>query len=253
MADVDARAKEILFDTYWTPKGWRDRGDRPVSAADRAYAVQRGMMFEPLSITHDALLAALRDLARDVDPVAAAGQFLASLTTRRLDLRSALASASLARDLPRHSHASRGACPTCGAPGAYADEDLDVLNFERHKWGGVRHGDVMYMHLDLREFARAARLEVTEADREAMRAVLRVVATSAPKDTPGALSKRLAGLFPSAKSERDQAVEILAAARVLVPSNPARASGEFEHAGAWRGADGYDAAVVARLFGPHGL
>ena len=88
--------------------------------------------------------------------------FLASLTSRRLDLRSALSSYVLARRLEQHAfvkgpgHIS-GACAVCGLNEREVEIDWDVMNFERFKWGGVRRDDLTYVWLDLRQFAAADR------------------------------------------------------------------------------------------------
>ena len=249
---IDPRAKKILFDTFWTSKGWTDRDARSIPAADRAYAMAHGMMFARRDVGHDALVADLLRARASVSLAAASGHFLASLSTRRLDLRSGLASYVLASAAGPHEYVGNasGTCVTCGARREHRDEDLDVLNFERHKWGGVRHGDPLYTLLDLSELARADPASPTDDDRETLEKILEIVASSAPKDTPGKLSKRLADALPSSKPERDVLVEILAAIGVLAPSDPSRGSGEFVHAGAWRGADGYSRTAVARLFGP---
>ena len=252
---IDPRAKKILFDTFWTSKGWTDRDARTIPAADRAYAMAHGMMFARRDVGHDALVADVLRARASVSLAAASGHFLASLSTRRPDLRSGLASRVLADRLARH-HFARGpssVCATCLGYENYADADLDVLQFERHKWGGVRHGDLMYLWLDLSQLALVAPSTPTDDDRAILARVLEAAARAAPKDTPGKLSQALKDVLPSTKQERDQLVEILAAAGVLAASNPSRGSGEFAQAGAWRGGDGYDRAAVARLFGAHGV
>lgn len=249
-ATPDARAKKILFDAFWSSKGWIDRDARQLSEADHEYAKRHGMMFDPLTIGHDALAAETRRLVESVPLATASAAFLASLTTRRLDLRSGLASRALASAAGPHRYAGNafGSCATCGALREHRDEDLDVLNFERHKWGGVRHGEPVYMLLDLSQLVVAPPVIPTEDDRAILGKILAVVAGAAPKDTPAKLSKQLAGVLPSSKPERDVLVEILAAAGVLAPSDRSRGSGEFVHAGAWRGADGYSRAAVSELF-----
>jgi hypothetical protein len=252
---IDARARKILFDTFWTSKGWTDRDARAIPAADRAYAMAHGMMFERVDVQHDALLADLHRAWGVVSLEVAAGHFLASLSTRRLDLRSGLASRCLAERLPTHAftRGSSKVCAVCAGHQRNADADLDVLQFERHKWGGVRHGDVLYGWFDLSRLVEEEPATPTDEDRGIFAKVLEAAARAAPKDTPGKLSQALKDVLPSTKQERDQLVEILAAAGVLVASDPGLGSGEFVHAGAWRGADGYDRARVARLFGAHGV
>lgn len=255
MRAIDERAKRILFERHWSPRGWIDEPLRRTSDEDRAYATRAGMMFAPLTIDHDALLDELSALAGGLSLDAAAGAFLASLSARRLDLRSGLASLVLARSLEDHAlrpaPGSGSRCARCGAFGRYENEDLDVLNFERHKWGGVRRSDPLYLRLDLAELQRALPAAPTPEDLRIFARVLEIVANSAPRDTPAKLSKGLADALPSTKAERDALVEVLAASGVLVASREGLGCGDFECAAAWRGADGYDASAVRRLFGAH--
>ena len=61
--------------------------------------------------------------------------------SRRVEIRSALGSFAVLQHFPMHAApGQREACPVCGDYNRPADEeDLNVLNFERFKWGGVRH------------------------------------------------------------------------------------------------------------------
>ena len=73
---------------------------------------------------------------------------LHSLSTRKVHLRSALSSWALTHNLPMHTYherpvalASYSGCGYCNeqkimSNEAYENEDLNVLNFERIKWGG---------------------------------------------------------------------------------------------------------------------
>jgi len=84
------RALRILFDTYWSPNGWNSQPSTPPD--DLAFARTAGIMFEPIALDHDEeIQRALR--ARDAVTARQVGHaFLASLNSRRLDLRSALGS-----------------------------------------------------------------------------------------------------------------------------------------------------------------
>lgn len=65
-----------------------------------AIAVAAGVMFsEPRMLDHDGWVTAARQAGAAVNPVQVGEAFLASLTTRRLDLRSALSSYAIARVL----------------------------------------------------------------------------------------------------------------------------------------------------------
>lgn len=251
---VDARAKKILLDYFWSSKGWRDEAARSISPDDRAHAMSAGLMSAPWTVDHDGLLEALRRDVAAVSLARAQDAFVASLSTRRLDLRSGLASRVLAAALSPHAYEGPAeGCRHCRGLARYVDADLDVLQFERHKWGGVRHGDPLYMHVDLAALAREEVCAPCDDDVARLQRLLDVVADAAPTETPARLAARLAPVVESNKAEREMLVEILAAAGVLRASNPDLGCGEFCLAGAWRGRDGYDPAAVAAHFGRFGV
>jgi hypothetical protein len=103
----------------------------------------------------DAVIAARDALGEDE----VTATFLSSLTSRRLDLRSALGSFAVARHLKRHAHDPApdpsGHCRTCRLRADERDIDRNVMSFERFKWGGVRRDDLVYVAFDLERFAAA--------------------------------------------------------------------------------------------------
>ena len=112
---LDRRAVQILIDTFWTAAGWRR--ERLVSAEDFAYAKARGLMFDPISLSHaEAVESAIA--ARDaLSKTHVVDAFVASLRSRRLDLRSGLGSYAVARHLVSHElvrQESSRACAICG-------------------------------------------------------------------------------------------------------------------------------------------
>ena len=135
----------------------------------------------------------------------------------------------------------------------YANEDLNVLNFERLKWGGVRHGELLYTWFDLTQFLQWEVPEPTPADRQHLRDVLHTIATAGAKESPNQLAKRLAGALPSNQNERCTLLEILASLDVLQASR-ARGGGSFsdwtfaEH---WRGEDGINQPQLQHWFGAY--
>lgn len=270
MNELDKKAKKILFATFWK-NGWIDAACIHTSAADFTYAKARGLMFDPLSISHDALMRRLIDLRQSMPVDKAAKAFLCSLSTRRVDWRSSLASWHLACGLTPHEyvehvrlighsyedgraipHESRE-CAICGGQENYRDEDLNVLNFERIRWGGVRHGSLIYTLLDLEQLAKAELPEPSPADLAIFGDILDIIETSAPMDAPGALRTRLRDALPSNKDELSVLIEILAFCGVLVAKSPDRPGLGGRHDWAvvadWRGEDRYDQNRVAEIFG----
>ena len=214
---VDAKAKKLLFDSFWTPNGWRDSGIRSLSAEDFAYAKNAGLVFDDVVLSHDDVVRRARDAVRAVDRISVADAFVSSLASRRLDLRSALGSFAVFQHLPEHAHASsRDHCPTCGEYGGGPRvEDLNVLNFERLKWGGVRHDQPLYAGFDLQAFSRLPRTSVGADDVTMRRELLAALSVGPPNSSASAVEKDLHDVLKSNKAERDIVVGILGLCGVL--------------------------------------
>ena len=108
----DKKALQILLETYWSPKGWKR--DKTIDSVDFEYARQVGYMFDPVTVTHDDIVARLLASRNRLSIEQVTDAFLASLSTRRLELRSALGSFSFAAHFPDHrlvEHA-RGPMPS---------------------------------------------------------------------------------------------------------------------------------------------
>ncbi len=274
---MDKQAKNILFKTYWSAKGWIDAAQRRTAPEDFTYAKAKGLMFDPVSFTHDECLAEILALRDSVPAALAARAFLASLSSRRLDWRSGLASFQVAQHLSPHAYTpvttgqSYGpdgsvtrvshSCGVCRdaqdsviAHDAYKNVDLNVMNFERIKWGGVRHGMLEYTWFDLRELAANPVPEPTAQDITLLRGILATAANCEPKDGPGALEQKLKPVIASSKAERQMLIDILACAGVLRPLSQDRSvngRSDWRYVGAWRGEDGYSQDAVQRWFGDY--
>ena len=204
--------------------------------------------------------------------------FLCSLSTRRLDWRSAVSSYYIAKLFEEHTYTpvesghfyeegvvvhTSYTCGVCrdlkyGVIGDenYKDEDLNVLNFERIKWGGVRHGDLVYTFFDLEQFAKEEIPEPTKEDVEIFKGILKAVEECNSTDYPSALRGKLAEvpLLKTNKAERDVIIEILACIGVLAPKSynrPEKGKHDWTYATYWRGEDGYDREVVEKYFGKY--
>jgi hypothetical protein len=215
----DATAVEILFRRYWSPSGWT-KG--VISPAEFDYAKTAGVMFDPIEITHDAAIARALEIREKIPPQMVGNAFLASLSTRRMDWRSPLGSLSAILHLPSHSFVKndegfRG-CPLCGAYQSSAKHEISILNFERLKWGGVRHEQPLYAALDLEWFCSLKHAEPAARDLDILRAVIDRVSKLSPADRPGNAEKAIRGLFPSNESERRTVIDILGLAGVLIPN-----------------------------------
>ncbi|SFS20761.1 hypothetical protein SAMN05421771_3808 [Granulicella pectinivorans] len=155
-----------------------------------------------------------------IHPDAVANAFLSSLSSRRMDLRSALGSYSAILRLEPHPYTqARGRidCAICGDYLESRQTDINILNFERLKWGGVRHTQPLYAGLDLEWFSSLQVPEATQEDRSHLRQLLDRVSTLSPHGRPNDLEKAIKGIFASNQSERRTVIDILGLSGVLVP------------------------------------
>ena len=220
---MDKKAIKILFSTYWSSTGWKPERDQVTPADDLLHAKRAGVMFDPVRLSHEEIVRRAIDVRANVAPEAVADAFLASLSTRRLELRSALGSYAILRRFPDHEHRDqRLRCPVCGEynhPNGH--EDLNVLSFERFKWGGVRHEHPSYAAFDLERFLDSDRLEPTDSDRAIFRELLRAIEAVPAETTGPRLQAGLGKLLPSNKAERDILVNILGYCGILrTPGHP---------------------------------
>jgi len=223
------KALRILFDTYWTSSGWKKERSTPPVEFD--FARVAGVMFDPVMLDHDAEIQRLiraRDL---VTPIQVANGFLASLGTRRLELRSALGSFAVARHMPTHRYTATGGsftCSICGRIRAIVQtHDLSVFNFERYKWGGVRHTNPMYIAFDLEQFAIAEFPDPAADDLSLLRRILATVADAPVDSKLSAIDKRLASVLKGNSAERRVVLGILGYAGLLQPNGRTGFFSEF--------------------------
>jgi len=266
------KAKKILLKTYWQSGGWIDRKNRVIAPEDFAYAKSKGIMFDPITLHHDEVITRLHHALLKLSEIQLIRAFLASLSSRDLSLRSAIASYYLSQKIPKHQYTpaisgtfydagevSRHSytCEICrdafyGIIGAenYQNADLNVLNFERLKWGGVRHGEILYMLFDLERFMEIPAVKITAEDIEIFRHLIDVIRTSDAGDYPGKLSDRFKGILKSSQDERDMLVEILAAIGVLQAAStdrPQRGKHDWSFAQYWRGEDGVCEEILEQI------
>ncbi len=272
----DKKALQILFDAFWSPAGWKR--DNTTTLADFEYARQAGYLFDPVTATHDDIVAWLLAIRSRASIERIADAFLASLSTRRLELRSALGSFSFAAHFPDHrlvDHAGarmpsgRQRCRLCGLAGQSAAEqhDLNVLNFERWKWAGVRHLNPLYCWFDLAQFEKENFAAPTPEDYSILARIVEIASELTPTTKPNELEKRISKVIKSNGPERRALIEILGHCGVLKPAGRhgfLQAYTSYEHRNFdrpadhkndwkypviwWRGADGVDWDALHRVF-----
>jgi hypothetical protein len=158
-------------------------------------------------------------------------------------------------------------CRLCGRYGhsAAEQEDLNVLSFERWKWGGVRHENPLYCWFDLTQFEKASLAAPTQEDYSILARIVEIASGLAPKAKPNELEKRISKVITSNSSERRVLIEILGYCGVLKPAGRRGFLQEFtsneqrdrppDHTNDWnypviwwQGADGVDRDALNRLF-----
>lgn len=219
---MDKRALKILFDTFWSSAGWKPDAARITSSDDSAYAKSKDMMFDPVFVEHDRAQNQLLSLVSQIDRRRVANAFLSSLSTRRLDWRSALGSYTVFQHMPPHAESQvNGRCAVCNMYSGSREENLSVLNFERYKWGGVRHDQVPYAFLDLSLFIKEDIPEPTAEDVSIFRSVISKIKESPVKASSASLQTHFSRVLKSNKAERDVFVSLLGFCDILATSrNP---------------------------------
>ena len=121
-------------------------------------------MFHSTYLSHDNVVKWLLASLTDISLENITNAFLVSLSTRRLELRSALGSFAIAKNFPAHVYQGEGyGCTICGEfNNPKLPRHLRILNFKRYKWGGVMHEWPKYVAFDLEQFAKLDKVEPLE-------------------------------------------------------------------------------------------
>ena len=273
--EYDKRALKTLFDTYWSPKGWKAAGKLnfvpQTLTADLDHARKAGLMFPPSRLSHNDAVQRIVELRSFIRPRQVGAALIASLSERRLAQRSALGSYSIALNMPEHSFTTRPGwnsfcCSICGAYEVKGEHDLNVLNFERHKWGGVRHTDPYYIAFDLDRFISEPSDLPSDVDKSLMEQILEAVAGLGGDAKRNDLLHVIKPIFPSNESERRTLIGILGFAGVIrIPSHSGFLKSYTDFTDRqetswnkddwpypvrwWRGGDGIDSDAVEFWFG----
>ncbi|MDR2109631.1 MAG: hypothetical protein LBP28_09290, partial [Coriobacteriales bacterium] len=234
-------------------------------------------MFDNITKTHDECINEILEIIEKISMEKVSQAFLSSLSNKRLDWRSSIASYFIAKQLTKHTYSKEVSghgynengeinytsytCGICrdlkyGIIGneKYIDNDLNVLNFERIKWGGVCHGDLLYTLFDLRMFCTEEISEPTDEDIKIFKNILETIEKSKPDDYPGTLEKRLSACIKSTKNERKMLIEIMACIEILQPGSydrQNRGKNDWKYIEFWRGEDKYNKNIVNKYFGKY--
>lgn len=260
----DPRALKILLRYYGSSRGGPSLKDKPLTPDDFAYANSMGFPFGSVFLTHDQIMQRLLAVLARTTRRAVTNAFLFSLSSRRLDYRSAFGSFTVFQFFAEHpAPPARISCEYCGS---YLEmpfaQSLSTLNYERHKWGGVRHNQPIYAILDLELFQALPPVTPTAQDIDIFKNMLAVIRAVPPKTTSTALQKHLTGILEGSKGERDNIVAMLGFCGVLanpkypsyskafVPASAREHYTEMDYpASYWRGMHGIDESELKRWFG----
>lgn len=261
---IDKKALKILFKRYWSSEGWTNTY---LTKEELDYSIATGMMFKQQKISHDGVIEKLQALIPTLSLEDVASQFIASLSSRRLDLRSALGSFIVGRHILKHEFSGEETnCAYCGGSNKIERlEDLNVLNFERFKWGGIRHLDPLYIAFDLEQFSKSDRLLPTTEDYEILNAILSVIAQLPTEAKLRDLEKALSKVIKSNKEEREVLLQILGFCSIIstdehpgfinkfIPfeerEEPSHSKNDWSYPVCWwRGKDGLNQSAVRAIF-----
>lgn len=214
---MDKKAKKILLDTFWSSNGWK-KGFK-IDVADLAYAKSKGLMFAPLYIKHDELVIWLLKGYENTCKKMVTDAFLASLSTRRLDWRF-LGSYAISRVFPDHklikdtNYPHTTICKICEERKEF-NENLNILNFERIKWGGVRQTSIIYAAFNLEQLTKLQIPTPVEEDFNIFNKLIQTILSSNAKDRASQLEKNISGIIKSNKEERRVLLDILGVSGIL--------------------------------------
>lgn len=202
---MNNKALKILLKAYWNPStGWTEN---TATEDDFEYAKNQGFMFDSISLTHDQALKACRSICAQSQKDTVVNSFLFSLSTRRLDLRSGIASYACGQNLPDHQFQQRDnnpiseVCMYCTESLNQKSIDLNVLNFERFKFGGVRHLQPSYIWLDLSILSKEKEHIPSDEDITILRNIIDAL-KNIDGDRISDAEKVLKGVIKSNKNER---------------------------------------------------
>jgi hypothetical protein len=211
---VDKKAIKILFKRYWSSVGWTDTN---LTRDELEYAKAAGVMFDQREFSHDDIIKQVNIIVNTLSLKEIADQFIASLSTRRLDLRSALGSYIVGKYLIDHEFTGdENQCTYCGTYNKEREiEDLNVLNFERFKWGGIRHLYPLYIAFDLEQYSRTEKLVPTSEDYEILNRIFMIINEFPHDGKIRDLEKAIAKVLKSNKEEREILLQIFGFCSIL--------------------------------------
>jgi hypothetical protein len=105
----------------------------------------------------------------------------------------------------------------CGVCGEYNSVKVDrnVFNFERYKWGGVRHLDPAYALFDLEQFIKLPEVLPNNEDYQILKSIINSVQELEDNANVRILEKSINKIIKSNKAEREIIIQLLCYCNVL--------------------------------------
>jgi len=228
----DERAIKLLTKACWSSSGWNETLD--LTKEELAHLVSAGFAPEERELTHDQCVAWALSVLSRTSRERVRDAFVWSLTSRELAYRSALGSFAYLHLMPDHRFAqargfATGVCSTCGwgQTGSLTQKDFIILNFERYRWGGVRHDDLEFMAFDLEMFARLPEVSPSSEDWQALKQIIGIAADPATGKSVGTMKKAIRTIVKSNDAEADRLCHILSYAGILAVDDHRGFDGQF--------------------------
>ena len=198
---------------------YTNKGFQPGKSKEFEFAKAEGLMFDNIKMTHDEGIAWLLEVRELVLKEKVTDLFIASFSTRRLDLRSGLAAFAIARYFPKHKLDNKEDwghyCRICGDHSyeLHQERELNLYNYKRFSTGGYEsmHSspDAIAFYLD--QINRLVHVKSTPLDIEIWNKIKSIVLESHNYKSANDLEKALGKLkvFKSNREERRALLETL--------------------------------------------
>jgi hypothetical protein len=235
------------------------------SMEDFEYAKSKGVMFDPVQTDHDPMIDWVFRVREQITQTRVVHAFISSLSTRRLDLRSAISSYAFLRFFPEaevHFDEPGRTCRVCG----YRLPDLNLFNFYRFQYGGLEFDSPAFAAFDLERLLEQPEHIPTVQDREILKAILDTARNLPVTAKLADLIKALAPIIKSNNNERRSLLGVLGITGVLQPKGypsylnefiplharvggPGRSNDWGYPIGLWKASDGVNETAVRYWFG----
>jgi hypothetical protein len=184
MKKMDPKAMKIL-------KAYDLLSPESTSKEDFEYARAAGLVFDPITITHDASVQWARDEFKRASKADIAASFLSGVGAHLAYARAALSAHAVLTHFPdHHFKATQGMhCAICAQPDT---SKIDLTFINKCRWNGAVIGrEPVILAFYLQQQHAVVIDPPTPSDREAFCAILDLISASPPEETPRSLLKKV--------------------------------------------------------------